>query len=159
MNIFYPTDLLQRKSFMIVGNVFKNLEMLLLSLLAVIGIAGSLFLISSKSDYLSGGNMMSPGSAAVIAAEADENKKMAEDFNDYVKMPSKGVAGEEILIEFLADEKASRYVMDMGNGVRLIVTQKNLMFVYDTPGKYTIELKKIDKGLLHLVGTKTIKIK
>lgn len=44
--------------------------------------------------------------------------------------------------------------MEMGDGVRLIVTQKNLMYNYAVPGKYTIELKEHKSGLLTLVGTK-----
>jgi hypothetical protein len=49
--------------------------------------------------------------------------------------------------------------MEMGDGVRLIVTQQKLMYTYETPGKYVLELKEIKNGLLNLVGTKKIKIK
>ena len=65
----------------------------------------------------------------------------------------------DFFFDFTGDEKASRYVMEMGDGVRLIVTQKNLMYNYAVPGKYTIELKELKSGLLTLVGTKKIKVK
>ena len=49
--------------------------------------------------------------------------------------------------------------MEMGDGVRLIVTQKNLLYQYAEPGKYVIELKELKGGLLQLIGTKSIKVK
>ncbi|MBL0101885.1 MAG: hypothetical protein IPP49_19090 [Saprospiraceae bacterium] len=59
----------------------------------------------------------------------------------------------------MKDVKSSRFVLEMGDGVRLIITQNSLSYSYAQPGKYVIELKEIKNGLLHLVGTKKIKVK
>ena len=74
-------------------------------------------------------------------------------------MDKKVLSGKDFNFKFLQDEKASRYVMEMGDGVRLIITQKNLTYMYKEPGTYYIELKEIKDGLMHIVGTKKIKVK
>lgn len=81
------------------------------------------------------------------------------DFDEYVDIATRQTAGQRFSFLFKKDVTASRYVMEMGDGVRLIVTQPNLTYQYDLPGKYTIELKEIKNGLLNLIGTKTIKVK
>ncbi|HRO72525.1 MAG TPA: hypothetical protein PK611_02540, partial [Saprospiraceae bacterium] len=90
---------------------------------------------------------------------ASEEEAPSNAFDEYIAMDKKIVAGEKVNIQFLKDEKSSRYVMEMGDGVRLIVTRTDLFYVYEQPGKYVIELKEIKDGLLHIVGTKKIKVK
>lgn len=136
----------------------KNIETVMLTVLAIVGIVGSVFLIANKPNYTSPNGAPEYAAVSGLLSGWDEENR-ASDFDKFVKMNSKSKVGETMVISFLADEKASRYVMDMGNGERLIVTQKNLIYTYDKPGKYTIELKEINKGLLHLKGTKVIKVK
>jgi hypothetical protein len=139
-----------------------NFEPFLLSMLVITGIVGSVYLFGQKlivgeTSSMSAGNASSPSLAGILL---DDWEAGASDlFDEYVKIADKKKAGELLEIEFLKDPKASRYVMEMGDGVRLIVTQQKLMYTYETPGKYVIELKEIKNGLLSIVGTKKIKIK
>ena len=111
--------------------------------------------ISQVSSINNGPEKTSLASILFASPEEDGSNK----FDDYVKMESKFDAGAKFNFEFLEDPKASRYVMEMGDGVRLIVTQKNLQYQYAEPGKYVIELKELKSGLLQLIGTKSIKVK
>ncbi|MBK8828152.1 MAG: hypothetical protein IPO26_15980 [Saprospiraceae bacterium] len=139
----------------------NSFEPLLLSLLVLTGIVGSIYLwskfVQSETTTIQG-SQGSPASA-VAALFAANDEAPANDFDEYVEIESKVVANQTFNFQFLKDEKASRYVMEMGDGVRLIVTQKNLMYEYKQPGKYVIELKEIKNGLLHVIGTKKIKVK
>lgn len=161
MNVEHYTSFIPaKKSISSVFHVSKKAETMVLSFLAVIGIAGSIFLVTSSASYKSSGpSLPEYGAMSAFLTNLESENKMSSDFNKYVKMGNKGKAGDAIVMTFLQDEKASRYVMDMGDGVRLVVTQKNLMYTYEKPGKYTIELKEIQRGILHLRGTKVVKVK
>lgn len=141
-----------------------HLEPFLLSMLLLAGIIGSMYIFGEKLIHDSGKNVTSlnnePGntSLAMTLFDQDEDITTAH-FNDYISMDKKIVAGKEFKITFLQDEKASRYVMEMGDGVRLIITQKNLLYEYKEPGTYYMELKEIKDGLMNIVGTKKIKVK
>lgn len=140
-----------------------HIEPVLLSLLVLTGIIGSIYLfgqkfIGNESPGMPSGNQL-PHSAAIATLFVGEDDKPSDDFDQYIKMDSKQVAGQTFSFSFLKDEKASRYVMEMGDGVRLIVTQKELIYKYEQPGKYVIELKEIKDGLLNIIGTKKIKVK
>jgi hypothetical protein len=139
-----------------------NFEPFLLSLLVITGIVGSVYLFGQKliigeTSSMSAGNASSPSLAGIFLDEMEAES--SDIFDEYVRVADKKKAGEPLEIEFLKDPKASRYVMEMGDGVRLIVTQTKLIYTYETPGKYVIELKEIKNGLLSLVGTRKIKIK
>ena len=140
--------------------LLKHFESLLLGLLAATGIIGSVYIISQHAGQPADNNKVPEfGSVSSMLAGIEVEEQSTADFDSFVRMSSKAKVGEVIEIEFLQDETASRYVMEMGNGERLIVTQKNLIYTYDQPGKYVIELKEIRRGLLRLVGTKRIKVK
>ncbi|MBK9152322.1 MAG: hypothetical protein IPM26_15675 [Saprospiraceae bacterium] len=141
-------------------HIIKHIESLLLWLLATTGVIGTVFLISQHLNNPLNNNK-GPEMAAIstLLGQSDNSEQSTSDFDQYIQMPSKANAGEVIEIKFLQDETASRYVMEMGNGERLIVTQKDLIYTYDQPGKYVIELKEIRRGILRLIGTKKIKVK
>ncbi len=125
------------------------------------GCIGTFYLFGQKIFQTEQSAQQPTGSSflsTVFFADAEEDL-VDGDFDKYVEISSKQVAGQRFNFSFLQDYTASRYVMEMGDGVRLIVTQPNLSYQYNTPGKYTIELKEIKNGLLNLVGTKTIKVK
>jgi len=156
----YTSTLSAKKTFHGLFHVSKKAETMVLSFLAIIGMAGTIFLITNRPSYQNAGPSLPEYSAvSTFFSNMENESKMASDFNKYIKMGSKAKAGEAVQMTFLEDEKASRFVMDMGDGVRLVVTQKDLSYTYEKPGKYTIELKEIQKGILHLRGTKVIKVK
>ncbi|MBK9253982.1 MAG: hypothetical protein IPM42_00695 [Saprospiraceae bacterium] len=149
-----------KRSHLFQSLILKHFEPYLLALLALTGILGSVYLLGHNLTQNMDGNKLPEQSSVASLLNISENESEASgDFDKFVKMNGKAKAGEVIEISFLEDETASRYVMEMGNGERLIVTQKNLIYTYDLPGKYVIELKEIRRGILKLVGTKRIKIK
>lgn len=163
MNIEHYTPMHYTKRHAHASQFFStHFEPLLLSLLVLTGIIGSIYIFGQKfvqsETTTIQGSQGSPASA-VAALFAANDEAPANDFDEYVEIESKVVANQTFNFQFLKDEKASRYVMEMGDGVRLIVTQKNLMYEYKQPGKYVIELKEIKNGLLHVIGTKKIKVK
>ncbi len=138
-----------------------HFEPFILSLFLLMGCIGTFYLfgqrvVQSETGMPSGNGASGLASGLLFSAEEDA---VDGNFDDYVKIGSKQIVGQRFTFEFTKDVTASRYVMEMGDGVRLIVTQPNLSYQYMTPGKYTIELKEIKDGLLHLIGTKTIKVK
>jgi hypothetical protein len=130
--------------------------------LVVTGIIGSVYLFGQKiilgdTSSTPGG---SPSTSSIASIFTDTDETASSDlFDDFVKIADNRKAGQPLEIEFLKDPKSSRYVMEMGDGVRLIVTQQKLIYTYETPGKYVLELKEIKNGLLNVLGTKKIKIK
>jgi len=164
MNIEHYTPVHFNKRHTHVSQFFStHFEPFLLSLLVLTGIIGSIYLfgqnfVSNDANNINGSNG-SPSVAVASLFVSNDEEAPANDFDEYISMEGKIVAGQTFYFQFLKDEKASRYVMEMGDGVRLIVTQKNLLYDYAQPGKYVIELKEIKNGLLHIVGTKKIKVK
>ncbi len=165
MNFEHYTPVRLTKKHFQVSHFFRvHIEPFLLSLLVLTGIIGSVYLfgqkiIISNSTASVPESNGSPLVSSISSILNNEDDAPANAFNDYIEMDSKAAVGNKININFLQDEKASRYVLEMGNGVRLIVTQKELFYIYDKPGKYVIELKEIKDGLLHIIGTKKIKVK
>lgn len=140
-----------------------HFEPLILSLLVLIGFIGSIYLFGQKFVGGEPSGMASSNGSPVAAMASlftkTEDEAPANAFDDYVNIEGKVKAGVSFNFQFLKDEKASRYVMEMGDGVRLIVTQKQLLYEYAAPGVYIIELKELKDGLLHIIGTKKIKVK
>ncbi len=161
---FYPSIRLKKKSHK-ASHIFKvHIEPFLLSLLVLTGLIGSIYLFGQKLIFSNGNASIpesnnSPMLSSITSMIASEEEAPSNAFDEYIAMDKKIVAGEKVNIQFLKDEKSSRYVMEMGDGVRLIVTRTDLFYVYEQPGKYVIELKEIKDGLLHIVGTKKIKVK
>ncbi len=161
-NHYTPVSI-SRKGFHFVHFMSHHFEPLLLSLVVLTGIIGSVYLfgqnIFNESTGPTGnGNQLGSSPVMALFSESD-TREISGDFNDYVKIGDDIRAGESFQFDFLQDPRASRYVLEMGDGVRLIVTQRNLMYNYSAPGKYVIELKEIKGGLLNLIGTKKIKVK
>jgi hypothetical protein len=164
MNVEHYTPIqLHKKSFQFSQFLSAHFEPLLLSLVILTGIIGSIYLfganlVSEVSSSPNGNNTPNSSMVALLLGSSDDTYSTNE-FDKYVKIKGDIKAGKNFDFGFIGDEKASRFIMEMGDGVRLIVTQKNLMYNYAEPGKYTIELKELKAGLLTLIGTKKIKVK
>lgn len=163
INDYTPVGV-SKRSMSISQILSSQFEPLLLSFLVLAGIIGSSYILgekllieSSSLASVQGGTPEKSSLAAMFVSSDKEN--VSKDFNEYLTMDKKIIAGEEFKMTFLKDEKASRYVMEMGDGMRLIITQKNLYYQYKEPGVYYIELKEIKDGLLNIVGTKKVRVK
>jgi hypothetical protein len=166
MNVNHYTPVhFSKKSFHLSQFFASHFEPLLMSMIVLTGIIGSLYLFGhnfvsgTTSNMNSSNEPSSPASIAALILGTDDEVYATNEFDKLVKIAGSVKAGQDFYFDFIGDEKSSRYVMEMGDGVRLIVTQKNLMYNYAAPGKYTIELKEHKNGLLTLVGTRKIKVK
>ena len=161
-NHYTPVSI-SRKGFHFVHFMSHHFEPLLLSLVVLTGIIGSVYIfgqnIFQENPGQAGGSNHLGTSTVMALFSESESREASGNFDDYVRIEQDIKAGESFQFEFLQDPRASRYVMEMGDGVRLIVTQRNLMYNYSAPGKYVIELKEIKGGLLNLLGTKKVKVK
>ena len=138
----------------------KSIEKLLLILIAVLGIIGSLYVFSSSSSNNNTPNYHNLSLVAASVGDFDANTldKKAK-FKDFIKIEGKKKVGAEMNFIFKKDRKSARYVMDMGNGERVIITADEFPYVFKKAGEYTLELKTINRGLITTVATKDIKIK
>jgi hypothetical protein len=149
-----------------VSSIFHgHIEPMLLSLLILTGAVGSIYLFGHPTGDTS--TMMESGFAPegasisqfLLSSIEDEEEASTNQFDEFITIKNKPVASQDFMFDFIKDEKAARYVIEMGDGTRLIVTQKNLQYTYKLPGKYTMELKEINRGILTLIGTKKVKVK
>jgi hypothetical protein len=81
------------------------------------------------------------------------------DFDKYVKITGDKKIGNTLNFEIGLNLKEGRYVMEMGDGRRMILTAPSFPYTYNTKGEYTLELKEIQRGLSVLIGDKKLKIK
>lgn len=135
-----------------------SLEKILLILIAAIGLLGSTYIFTASS-----GTNQSPEidnlATTIFPTEDKEEGVWKEKFKDYIKISGKKRVDEPLTFEFLGDRSQYRYVMEMGDDMRMIITSDRFPYSYKNPGKYLLELKKIDKGLISTVATYKLKIK
>ena len=138
----------------------KSIEKFLLILIAVLGVIGSLYVFSNSSNNNNAPNYhnLSIVAASVSDFEASTLDKKVK-FKDFIKIEGKKKIGETLIFTFKKDRKASRFVMDMGNGERVIITANEFPYKFDKEGTYKLELKTINRGLISTVATKELKIK
>lgn len=130
--------------------VYRNFDYILLLIVAVTGLICSAYALSSSSP-------LPEGMSYYQVAAYDAAKK--SDFDKYVKIDGERKKGAELNFTINLDIKAKRYVMEMGDGRRMILTATNFSYKYEEKGDYRLELKQIDRGLISLMSDKTLKIK
>ncbi len=137
----------------------KFIEKVLLFLIAFLGFMGSLYVFTSSSNNNNNPNYQNLAIAAASASDyATLDAKKAK-FKDYFKIEGKKRSGTMLNFKFKEDRNELRYVLDMGNGERVIITSDEFPYTFDKPGKYLLELKTINRGLITVVATKELKIK
>ena len=142
------------------GITSKLIEKLLLMLIAILGIIGSCYVFTNSSNSNNNPNYHNLSIVAASAANFDaKSTAVGEKFKDYIKIEGKKRIGEMLTFKFKKDRKAARYVMDMGNGERVIITADEFPYTFSKAGKYILELKTINRGLISTIATKELKIK
>lgn len=129
--------------------LFRYFEYILLFLVAATGLLCSAFALSNNAG--NGGN---DHYRQVVGYEAKKS-----DFDKYVKITGDKKTGSTLNFEINMDLKKGRFVMEMGDGRRMILTSPNFTYTYPTKGEYILELKEIQRGLIVLIGEKKLKIK
>lgn len=138
----------------------KIIEKLLLTLIAFMGVIGSLYVFTNSSNNNNTPNYHNLSLVAASVSDFDSNTLDGKvKFKDFIKIEGKKKAGNKLNFKFKKDRHASRYVMEMGNGERVIITADEFPYKYDKPGKYKLELKTITRGLISTIATKELKIK
>ncbi len=137
----------------------KFIEKLLLILIAILGVIGSLYVFSSSSNN----NTPNYHNLSLVAASVSDFDSNTLDgkvkFKDFIKIEGKKRAGQMLNFKFKKDRNRVRYIMDMGNGERVIITADEFPYTFDKPGKYKLELKTITRGLISTIASKELKIK
>ena len=138
-------------------SISKHFEQILLTIVACLGLLGSVYIFADNT--LLATNPPESNFQLFCATPADTNESTSSDFDKYVKIEGDYKVDSELRFQFLGDPKASRYVMEMGDEMRHIITTNNFTHAYSKSGKYTIELKEIKRGLITVLASKEIKIK
>lgn len=145
------------------GIQHRFVERLLLTLVAAVGLVGTIFIINNSAM----GNQP-PSNPGIISAytagisqdvSVDDVKK--KKLSRYLEIEGSKKAGNELTFSFLRDRlpEGHRYMLDMGDGMRIVLTRDNFTYAYQKPGKYTIELKGVKNAVVTEIAKKTIKIK
>lgn len=98
-----------------------------------------------------------------MVAGASHNWTVTEEgkgkFKDYIEISGDKKVDAKLRFTLKADNKESRYVLEMGNGERVILTQQWFDYTYRETGEYLLEIKEIKKNLIYTLASKKITIK
>lgn len=148
------TDMIEPNRKMFVPH---QIEYLLLGIVASLGLIGSIYIFAANTGGNSNNNFNQFATATAVVA--DESSDELSSFSDFIKVSGKKKVGNEIQFASKMDIKSKRYVMEMGDGMRMIITQPNFSYQYKEKGKYLLELKTIERGLITTVATHKLKVK
>jgi hypothetical protein len=135
-------------------SINNGLEYFLLCLVATIGLAGSIYMFASNAQNNANNNFNQFAAAPIVDTEKNRSS-----FSDYFRVSGKKRVDSEISFETKMDIKEKRYVLEMGDGMRMIITAPSFTYKYAKKGKYKLELKTIERGLITTIATNTLKIK
>lgn len=124
-------------------------EHILLIVVASIGLAGSLFVFSECPDAkVSSVHTGSINQTAVLTTNESE-----QSLDQWVTISGEAKAQQKLNFNWIARNPNSRYVLDMGNGERVMLRGGAFDYSYTDGGNYTLELKEITNDLISTIGT------
>ena len=136
----------------------RNLEYVLLFAVAAVGLVGSIYIFvdnSMNAPQMPNGNL---NYAPTVSHEQTSGADLAN-FKDFIEIKGKEKVDNELTFLVKMDLNAKRYVLEMGDEMRMILTQPEFSYRYSKPGKYTLELKEITSGLITTIAKRELKIK
>lgn len=136
----------------------NQMERILLTLIAAIGLLGSAYIFLASSSGQPDNNFNSAALASVAIA-SDGYTDTKTKFSDFIEINGDQKANEKLTFSCKMDRDQHRYVIEMGDENRMIITVDEFPYSYKKPGKYFLELKRLEGGLLRTVATKKLKIK
>lgn len=129
-------------------------EHILLIVVASIGLAGSLFVFSECPDAkVSSVHTGSINQTAVLTTDADK-----QSLDQWVSITGEAKAQQKLNFNWTARNPNSRYVLDMGNGERVMLRGEAFDYSYTDGGNYTLELREITNDLISTIGTYNLEI-
>lgn len=130
-------------------------EHILLIVVASIGLAGSLFVFSECPDAkVSSVHTGSINQSAILSTDADEKS-----LDQWVNISGDAKAQQKLKFNWIARNPNARYVLDMGNGERVMLRGEAFNYTYTNGGNYILELKEINNDLISTIGTYELDIK
>jgi hypothetical protein len=81
------------------------------------------------------------------------------DFDKIILINGNYIKNQALDFKLNLDLIPSKYVLDMGDTKRVILTQENFDYTFEKSGSYLLELKEISRGLITVVASKKITIK
>ncbi len=129
-------------------------EHILLIVVASIGLAGSLFVFSECPDAkISSVHTGSINQSAVLTTDNTQKS-----IDQWVNITGDAKAQQKLNFNWTARNPNSRYVLDMGNGERVMLRGEAFEYSYVDGGNYTLELKEITNDLISTIGTYNLEI-
>lgn len=129
-------------------------EHILLIVVASIGLAGSLFVFSECPDAkVSSVHTGSINQSAVLSTNSSQKS-----IDQWVSITGEAKAQQKLNFDWIARDPNSRYVLDMGNGERVMLRGGAFDYSYSSGGNYTLELKEITNDLISTIGTYNLTI-
>ena len=140
----------------------NNLEKFLISLIAFFGIIGSVYIIASSSMAeqpapIENLVFFSP----TLLSNLEEDSVLAKDeMSKYLDITGNYSSGSPLHFKFIGKrEEGYRYMLEMGDEMRVMFRSDYYRHTYEKPGKYTLELKKTKNAIVTTIAKKTITIK
>lgn len=99
--------------------------------------------------------------SAAVGMSLAQVEDRSKDFDDYVLIEGKKRVDNPIIFEFLKEKLPSdhRYMMDMGDGMRVMLTQTRFDYAYKEKGRYVIDLIGVKNAVVTKIASKTIRIR
>ena len=94
---------------------------------------------------------MHTGSINQSAVLTTNNSQKSID--QWVNISGEAKAQQKLNFDWTARNPKSRYVLDMGNGERVMLRGSSFEYSYTNGGNYTLELKEITNDLISTIGT------
>lgn len=124
-------------------------EHILLLVVATIGLAGSLFVFSECPDAkVSSVHTGSINQSTVLSTDAKDVS-----LDQWVNITGDAKAQQKLNFNWTARNPNARYVLDMGNGERVMLRGDAFNYTYNNGGNYILELKEINNDLISTIGT------
>ena len=128
-------------------------EHILLIVVASIGLAGSLFVFSECPDA-----EVSSVHTGVLNQSVNTPEVSIAPFDQLVHIEGDFKEQQKLNIHWTARKPDARYVLDMGNGERVMLRGDQFDYIYNQGGTYTLSLKEIENDLITTISTSQIEI-
>lgn len=129
-------------------------EHILLIVVAAIGLAGSLFVFSECPDA----EISSVHTGPTHKAQSFSVEGNTVIFDELVRIEGTHQEQQKLNIHWTTRNPDARYVLDMGNGERVMLRGESFDYTYNQGGTYELTLREIENDLISAISTSTLYI-